>query len=204
MNPSARTSMAAISFVLLILIAACSSKPFLIVNYQLPESSESLEGIQTSLRILDARENKTFLSVNAKKSLKAFDDTYSLIVLQADGSGNLIGLYPVDALMAEIFKQRLNSHGLLVTTTTDNTPNTLEVRLKQFKLDLVRQKWMVSMNYQANLMRNGQLVATESVDGSAERLKVTGKGDAEKLLGELITDMVNKLDVGTIYERAQR
>ncbi len=204
MNPSARTSMAAISFVLLILIAACSSKPFLIVNYQLPESSESLEGIQTSLRILDVRENKTFLSVNAKKSLKAFDDTYSLIVLQADGSGNLIGLYPVDALMAEIFKQRLNSHGLLVTTTTDNTPNTLEVRLKQFKLDLVRQKWMVSMNYQANLMRNGQLVATESVDGSAERLKVTGKGDAEKLLGELITDMVNKLDVGTIYERAQR
>ena len=204
MNPNARTSRAAISLVLLILIAACSSKPFLIVNYQLPESTESLKGIQTSLRILDVRENKTFLSVNAKKSLKAFDDTYSLIVLQADGSGNLIGLYPVDALMAEIFKQRLNSHGLLVTTTTDNTPNTLEVRLKQFKLDLVRQKWMVSMNYQANLMRNGQLVATESVDGSAERLKVTGKGDAEKLLGELITDMVNKLDVGTIYERAQR
>ena len=204
MNPNARTNMAAISLVLLILIAACSSKPFLIVNYQLPESTESLEGIQTSLRILDVRENQTFLSANAKKSFKEFNDTYSLVVLQADGSGNLLGLYQVDALMAEIFKQRLNSHGVQVPAIPDNTPNTLEIRLKQFKLDLVGQKWIVTMNYQANLLRNGQFVASESVDGSAERLKVTGKGDAEKLLGELITDMVNKLDVNTIFERAQR
>ncbi len=204
MNFSMRSSTAVFSFMLLILIAACSSKPFLIVNYQLPESADSLEGIQTSLRISDVRENKAFLSANAKKSLKKFNDTYSLVVLQADGSGNLLGLYQVDALMAEIFKQRLNSHGVQVSAIPDNTPNTLEIRLKQFKLDLVGQKWIVTMNYQANLLRNGQPVASESVDGSAERLKVTGKGDAEKLLGELITDMVNKLDVNTIFERAQR
>ncbi len=204
MNSSMRNRTAAFSFMLLILIAACSPKPFLIVNYQLPESADSLEGIQTSLRILDVRENKAFLSANAKKSLKRFNGTYSLVVIQADKSGNLLGLYQVDALMAEVFKQRLNSHGVQVPATPDNTPNTLEIKLKQFKLDLVGQKWIVTMNYQANLLRNGQPVASESVDGSAERLKVTGKGDAEKLLGELITDMVNKLDVKTIFERAQR
>ena len=170
----------------------------------MPESTDSLEGLQTSLKILDIRENKALLSESAKNSLKKFNDTYSLVVLQADGSGNLLGLYKVDALMAEIFKQRLNSQGMLVPSTIENSPNTLEIRLKQFKLDLAGRKWIVTMNYQANLLINGQFVATESVNGSAERLKVTGKGDAEKILGELISDMVNKLDLTTIFERAQR
>ncbi len=39
------------------------------------------------------------------------------------------------------------------------------------------------MSYQAGLSKNSGLVAKESVNGSAERLKVMGKSDAEKILG---------------------
>ena len=74
--------------------------------------------------------------------------------------------------------------------------------MTQFDLDLVKRKWIVKMNYQASLIRDGRLTATESVNGSAERLKLTGKSDAEKVLSELITDMVNKLDVTTIFQQA--
>jgi hypothetical protein len=47
------------------------------------------------------------------------------------------------------------------------------------------------------------LVAKESVNGSAERLKVMGKSDAEKILGELVSDMVNKLDVAKLLQQAR-
>jgi hypothetical protein len=55
-----------------------------------------------------------------------------------------------------------------------------------------------------NILKNGRLLAVESVNGSAERLKVMAKSDAEKLLGELLTDMVNKLDLVKLFQQAQR
>jgi hypothetical protein len=59
------------------------------------------------------------------------------------------------------------------------------------------------MSYQAGLSKNSGQVAKESVNGSAERLKVMGKSDAEKILGELVTDMVNKLDVANLFKQIQ-
>jgi uncharacterized lipoprotein YajG len=190
------------AMMLLTLTAACSSKSFLVVNYQLPGPSGSLKTIETSLEILDVRDRKTFLSENARKSLKSFNETYSLVVLNSDGSGNLLGVYDIDSLISEIFRQRLQSFGVRVSASGAGAPNTLEIKLKQFELDLARRKWVVKMNYQASLLNAGRYVATESVNGSAERLKVTGKSDAEKVLSELITDMVNKLDIATIFEQA--
>ncbi len=204
MNTCNRAAFTVVVTLLLTLTAACSSKPFLIVNYQLPPSSDSLQTTQTSLKILDVRERKSFLSENARKSLQKFNESYSLVVLQSNGSGNLLGIYDVDELIAEIFRQRLENFGMQVSSAAGGTSNTLEIKLKQFELDLERRKWIVTMGYQASLLRDGRLVATESVNGSAERLKLTGKSDAEKVLSELITDMVNKLNVTTIFEQAGR
>ncbi len=202
MNSCNRFALAAVVTLLLTLTAACSSKPFLIVNYQLPPAPDSPQTIQTSLKILDIRERKSFLSENARKSLKSFNATYSLVVLQSDGSGNLLGIYDVDNLMLEIFRQRLENHGMQVSSDAGGASNTLEIKLRQFELDLVQRKWTVTMKYQASLLKDGRFIATESVNGSAERLKLAGKSDAEKVLSELITDMVNKLDVTTIFQQA--
>jgi hypothetical protein len=196
--------LAAAALILLILTGACSSKPFLIVHYQLPPATTGLQGREVSLVIADIREDKALLSQSAAKSLREFNDTYSLVVLKADGSGNLLGVYDLEALMAETFKQRLNLLGLAVTPPAAVTENVLEIKLKEFKLDLSGRKWVVNASYQANLSGNGRLLATESVNGSAERLKVMGKSDAEKVLGELLTDMVNKLDLAKLFEQARR
>ena len=204
MRPSKRTLLAAAALILLILTGACSSKPFLIVHYQLPPATAGLQGREVSLVIADIREDKALLSQSAAKSLREFNGTYSLVVLKADGSGNLLGVFDLEALMAETFKQRLNLLGLAVTPPAAVTENVLEIKLKEFKLDLSGRKWVVNASYQANLSGNGRLLATESVNGSAERLKVMGKSDAEKVLGELLTDMVNKLDLAKLFEQARR
>jgi len=185
------------------LASACASKPFLKVQYQLPSPSTALTGERVSLAVFDRRNDDSFLSSNAKKSIKNFNGTYSLTVMRDDGSGNLIGAYDLDSLLKEIFKQRLENEGLPVIATADYADASLEIQLKEFKLDIVDRKWVLRMSYQAGLSRNSGLIAKESVNGSAERLKVMGKSDAEKILGELVTDMVNKLDVAKLLQQAR-
>ena len=187
------------------LTGACTAeKPFLIVDYQLPASSQALEGKRLSLAVNDIREDKTFLSENAKKSLRTFNDTYSLVVLKEDGSGNLTGIYDLNALLAEIFKQRLASMGIQVAPSVESSDYELEIKLKEFKLDLANRKWVASMIYQADLVKDGSVRAMETISGSAERLKVMTKNDAEKVLSELLTDMANKLDLTRLFQQARQ
>ena len=192
-----------IAMAVAVLASACASRPFLKVQYQLPSSSTALTGESLSLTISDRRNDDAFLSANASKSLKNFNGTYSLVVLRDDGSGNLIGAYDLDSLLKEIFKQRLENEGLQVITGADNADASLEIQVKEFKLDLAGSKWLLRMSYQAGLSRNSGMLAKESVNGSAERLKVMGKSDAEKILGELVTDMVNKLNVTGLFQQAR-
>lgn len=192
-----------LTIVMAILVSACASKPFLKVQYQLPSASTALTGERISLAVSDRRNDDSFLSSNAKKSINDFNGIYSLVVLRADGSGNLIGAYDLDSLLKEIFKQRLENEGLQVVATDADADASLEIQLKEFKLDIVDHKWVLQMSYQAGLSKNRGLIAKESVNGSAERLKVMGKSDAEKILGELVSDMVNKLDVAKLLQQAR-
>jgi hypothetical protein len=195
----------ALAIVMAILVSACASKPFLKVQYQLPSASTALTGERISLAVSDRRNDDSFLSSNAKKSIKDFNGIYSLVVLRDDGSGNLIGAYDLDSLLKEIFKHRLENEGLQVVATGADAEAdaSLEIQLKEFKLDIVDRKWVLQMSYQAGLSKNRGLIAKESVNGSAERLKVMGKSDAEKILGELVSDMVNKLGVAKLLQQAR-
>jgi len=203
MELSRQLALAALAVVMAVMMSACASKPYLKVQYQLPSSSTALTGETISLTISDLRKDAAFLSGNAKKSIENFNDTYSLVVVGDDGRGNLIGTYDVDSLLREIFKQRLENEGGRVLATAENANASLAIQLKEFKLDIVDRKWTLRMDYQASLSRNKGIFAKESVSGSAERLKVMGKTDAEKVLGELVTDMVNKLDVVELFEKIQ-
>ncbi len=203
MELSRQLALSALAAVMAVMISACASKPFLKVQYQLPSSSTALTGETISLTISDLRKDAAFLSGNAKKSIENFNDTYSLVVVRDDGSGNLIGAYDLDSLLKEIFKQRLENESAQVIASADNADASLEIQIKEFKLDLVDRKWVLRMSYQAGLSKNSGMLAKESVNGSAERLKVMGKSDAEKILGELVTDMVNKLNVSKLFQQAR-
>jgi uncharacterized lipoprotein YajG len=205
MRLTPRTILATALLIMTGVTGACTSdKPFLIVHYQLPSSSQALAGRRVSLAVTDVREDKAFLSESARKSLLTFNNTYSLVVLKEDGSGNLIGIYDLNALMAEIFRQRLTNMGMQVAPSAESADYELEIKLKEFKLDLANLKWVVSMNYQADLVKDGSVRAMETISGSAERLKLRAKNDAEKVLSELLTDMANKLDLTKLFQQAQQ
>jgi uncharacterized lipoprotein YajG len=192
-------------FMVLVLFAGgCTPKPFLKVQYQLPPPSNNLKGEKAALTVLDLRENRTFLTEAAKNSLKEFNETFSLVVLRDDGSGNLIGVYDFRPFLTEVFQQRLENEGVQVSEITDTNALHLTIEVSDFKLDVVGRKWIVRMDYRAELSDSGSLLSKESVSGQAERLKLRAKSDAEKILGELLTDMVNKLNIVRLFQQARQ
>jgi hypothetical protein len=195
----------ALTLIIAVFTSACSSKSFLKVQYQLPSSTTRvLDGQKVSLSIADMRNKDVFLTKSAKKSLKDFNDSFSLVVLRQDGSGNLVGAYDLNSLLIEVFKQRLENAGMQVIAAQDGADPALVIQLKKLELDLTGRKWIIRMGYQARLEDSGKLLASESINGSAERLKVIGKSDAEKLLSELLSDMVNKLDLVKLFQPVQQ
>ena len=192
------------ALVLAFFAGACAPKPFLKVQYQLPSPSSTLEGKKVTLAVSDLRAKKTLLSENARMSLKNFNGTFSLVVLREDGSGNLIGVYDLVSLFTEVFQRRFKNEGIQVAAVADNAMPEIKIEISKFQLDFAKQKWIVSMNYRASLLDKGTPLSKESVSGEAERLKVMGKSDAEKILGELLTDMVNKLNLLNLFQEARQ
>ena len=188
------------ALVLAFFAGACTSKPFLKVQYQLPSPSSTLAGKKVTLAVSDMREEKAFLTENARKSLKDFDETFSLVVLAEDGSGNLTGVYDIVPLFTEVFQHRLINEGIQVVEVADNPTPQLEIEITEFQLDLADRKWVVSISCRASLSDSGDILSKESVSGEAERLKVTGKSDAEKVLTELLSDLVNKLNLVRLFQ----
>ncbi|MGD8213407.1 MAG: hypothetical protein PVH37_11745 [Desulfobacterales bacterium] len=191
------------ALILAFFTAACASKPFLKVQYQLPSPSSTLGGKQVSLTVSDMRSKETLVTETARKSLRDFKGTFSLVVLRDDGSGNLRGAYDLVSLFSEVFQQRLKNEGIQATTVTDSSLPELKIEITEFQIDFVDRKWIVGMNYQTSLLDNGNLLSKESVSGQAERLKVMGKKGAEKVLSELLTDVVNKLNLVGLFQQAR-
>ncbi|MCK5488173.1 MAG: hypothetical protein KAI86_18260, partial [Desulfobacterales bacterium] len=92
--------------------------------------------------------------------------------------------------------------GVQVVTQEDFGDSIVEIVLKEFKLDLQNRKWIIKMNYQANLIKQNRVVAGETITGSAERLRVISGKNAEMVIGELVSDMVNRLNLNDLLQAA--
>lgn len=195
-----------IKMIMLIVLAgiyavACTESKFLKVHYQLPPETDALKNITVNLSFKDMRRNKAILSQAARKDLTDFTGNFTLTVGPAEEEGKLSGVYDLESLFKEAFRQRLQYSGVNVVAAKDSQAE-IEVALKEFRLDLKTRKWIFNLSYQLDLTKNGKLVASEKIQGNAERLKTYGAKDANKVISELITDMINRLDIASFFRNA--
>ena len=192
----------AISIILFVAIATsfCASKNFLVVNYQLPAEPEIPGEASVSLVFKDSREDPAIVTKSAKMALKNFSGNFTLIVAQENKNNRLVGAFSLHSMIRQIFKHRLENAGVRVAPQEESRETVVEIILKEFKLDLVERKWVIDMTYQANLVRQNRFIAGETITGSAERLRVVGSKDAELVVGELITDVVNRLNLSELFK----
>ncbi len=187
----------AISIILFIgiLSNSCASKNFLTVKYQLPPQAVESKEIKVALTVKDIRENPGIATKSAKMALKNFTEHFALIVAQENKKDRLVGAFSLSSMIREIFKHRLENAGVVVAAEEDPSTPLVEIVLKEFKIDLQNRKWIITMNYQANLVKQDRIVAGQTITGTAERMRVVGSKDAEIIVGELVTDVANKLNV---------
>lgn len=186
-----------------VLSSFCASKHFLTVNYQLPRESVELKDTRVALTVKDIREDPGIVTQSAKKALKNFTGHFALIVAQENKDDKLVGAFSFSSMIREIFKHRLENAGVQVVTEEDIGAPIVEIVLKKFKLDLANRKWIIEMNYQANLIKENRVVAGEKITGSAERLRVVSGKNAEIIIGELVTDVVNRLNLNEFLKLNQ-
>ena len=183
-----------------VLASFCAPKNFLTVNYKLPAESIDLQDRRVTLTVKDKRLDPHILTPSAQKALKGFSGHFTLIVAQENRNDKLVGAFSLSSMVKEIFKHRLENAGVRVVSEEDAGAPMVEIVLNEFKLDLADRKWIMNMGYQANLIKQDRLVGGEKVAGSAERLRVISGKNAEIIIGELITDVVNRLNLNEFLQ----
>jgi len=185
-----------------ILTAACASSNVMNVQYQLP----ALAGgpIQRSVVIVfeDDRKSSAFLTRSAREELEGFSDVYALTVSRPGRGSELKGAYPLGPLFTEILRYRLEDSGVKVMPPGADADAELNLVLKEFQLDFGDRKWSASVAYETRLLKNGTLLSMQAVTGSAERVMFMKKADAEKVVGELVSDAINQMDLTGLFKRA--
>lgn len=179
-------------------LTACSPKPVFQVNYMLPQAPASYTQERVYVTAADDREQSQFLTPAAAREIRDFPRLFSLVVLRGEDVGDLVGAYEVMPLMRALCEKRLEASDVAVLQTSSASASEFEIALKTFRLDYADRKWIAAMKYEATVRRPDGVVRRQMVNGSAERLKVWGDNEARALVGELVSDMINKLDLGRL------
>ena len=185
-----------------LLAAACAASNVMSVHYQLPARPSDPIPRSVTLVFQDNRKTDAFLTPMARDELENFSDVFALTVSQRGGSGELKGAFELGPLFREILRVRLENAGLKVVAPSAKADAEFKFELKEFKLDFGDRKWTAAAAYNAVLLKNGSMLAQQAVNGSAERVKIIGKTDAEKVLGELLSDTINQMNLTALFKQA--
>ncbi len=184
-----------------IAVASCAGVPELKVNYRLPPKSNELKGKKVFLSFEDSRTAKDILGKGAQKEFKGFAGNVTFSVARGKEKGFKMGVYEIPSLFMDVFKRRLEYLGVEVVSERKKGQIEVVIVLKEFLLDLIGRKWVVTMGYEARLLKDQKFLAKQMISGQGERHKVVGRGQAEIVMGDIFTDLVNKLDVKRLFQQ---
>jgi len=184
-------------------VGSCATSiPQLQVQYTLPPSTDALKGRTVSLTIEDERADTSILGKGARSEFEGFTNSVSLSVAEMGQKGSSIGIFQVPPLMREAFTRKLERSGLRVLLEKDSGVPGLAIVLKAFSLDLVGRTWRSRMTYEARLTGEDGTIATQTVTGEAERYELVGRENADTVMSEIFTDMVNAMNVPRLFQQA--
>ena len=173
------------------------------LNYRLPAKSEGLGNKTVSIVFKDERTDQTLFGNKAAQEFKFFTGVFSLSLLQGKKKSVFLGTHELPSLFETAFTQRLSDLDITVASRKPDTDPVFEIVLKEFLIDLKGRNWIATIVYEIHLIRGSKVLATQNINGRAERLKVMGKRDAEKVLEDIFTDTVNKLDIDKLFTDAR-
>ncbi len=201
MHPRVRIPAGAGALAAALLMFSCATGAVLNVTYQLPGPTAAPSFRPVGIGVVDARTERAILTPRAREELAGAGEVFALTVAAPGRSTELRGAYPLEALLKEILRLRLEQAGIPVAAA--GSPETRVVlAVEEFRLDFGDRRWIAAFAFEARVERGGKVAARQSVRGSNERMMLLKKPDAEKVLGELVTDTLNQLDPADLLRRA--
>jgi len=185
-----------------LLMVSCASIPELQVLYKLPPPSKQLKGRLVALTVNDVRASKAVLGKGAEKEFKGFSGNISLSIGDYNKKEFKVGIFNVPDLMREAFKRKLENSGVKVLPEKTSGKLELMIVLREFSLDLEGREWVARMSYEARLIKGKATIATQIINGKAERYHLFGRDNADELMGEIFTDMVNAFGLSRLFKQA--
>ena len=183
-------------------LAACASATYIPVRYQLTPSSKALQGQEVYLKVADTRTDTRVFDATAQKEFEGFNGGFALVLAYGDEKGLVDGTYDLQTLFQEALRHKLQNTGAKVVDAPRDGIPTMQVDLREFLLSLQKNKWVATISYKVSLSGDPNTTVSDTVSGSAERVKVMGSGAAEKVLGEIFSDSLNRLDLVSLFAKA--
>ncbi len=182
---------------------SCAKKSYIDVNYRLPAATNTLKDRVVFVETRDHRVQTEIFNKRAKEQFKYFTGLFALALEMPDDQHKILGAYELPILFETALVERLRKLG--VDTASDRSTDTpvFQIKINRFHIKLIGQKWFADVSYEANLTRDAHLIAREVVSGSAERVKIMGGGGAEKVIGEIFTEMINRLNIERLFAQAK-
>jgi hypothetical protein len=160
-----------------------------------------LAGKKVFLTVDDLRKDKQTLGPGARYEFEDPSGGISLSVAKGAGPGIRKGIYQAPDLLKQAMESRMKHEGIEVAPEAA-TPVGLVLLLKSFFVDRVERKWEVAISYEAQMVKEGRVLSSQIVTGEAERFELMGAEQAEVVIGELFTDMVNRLDLHKLFRES--
>lgn len=178
---------------LLLFLASCATLPYLNLTYRLPSGKSEMTGRHVSLAVEDERRARPIMGAGALEEFGS-SETVSFAIAEGGGPVSRMGIYDYPQLIKEAFRKRLEHAGITVVSGGEPAEAEISIAIREFFLDLVNRKWLFRMGYEARLVKDGRILATQNISGEGERLKLLGRDQAEEIVGEIFTDTLNQLN----------
>jgi hypothetical protein len=76
----------------------------------------------------------------------------------------------------------------------------LIIKLNKFILDLDGHQWIAAISYDAEFIKNAEKVVRK-FKGEGQKFRISGLNQAHMVVSEIFTDMVNQLDLKSLFAR---
>ncbi len=186
---------------LFVLMFSCTKIPQVNVLYRLPPKKSELKDLKVFLSFEDQRTNKDFLGPGVKADYKNFSENFSFSIATGTDQGFRIGVFDLPSLLMETFKRRLEYAGITVLKEVGGEDAEMVIVLEEFLLNKVDWSWVFKMSYEAELKKEGRMLTKQTFTGEAERFKLVGTKEADTVVGETYTELVNQLNVQRLFRQ---
>ena len=100
--------------------------------------------------------------------------------------------------------ERLSKNGIILTNDKENDAITIDLLVRQFKIDFNFGKWTGEVGYVARITKNGEIVCENNIYEKATAFNLYGFGSGEKAISEAFNKAIDRFDVNSCFSKLHK